>query len=57
MRLSGDQEVVGLIPSRSGNILFVEIDYEIISRVILSLLLIQERQLSVSGERMCTSTG
>ena len=33
---------------------FVEIDHEIISAVILSLLLIQERQLSVSGERMCT---
>ena len=33
---------------------FVEIDYEIFSTVILSLLLIQEWQLSVSGERMCT---
>ena len=33
---------------------FVEIDYEIFSTVILSLLLIQEGQLSVSGERMCT---
>ena len=35
---------------------FVEIDHEIFSTVILSLLLIQEGQLSVSGERMCTST-
>ena len=34
---------------------FVEIDHEIFSMVILSLPLIQEGQLSVSGERMCTS--
>ena len=34
-----------------------EIDHEIFSTVILSLLLIQGRQLSVSGERMCLSTG
>ena len=33
---------------------FVEIDREIFSSVILSLPLIQEGQLSVSGERMCT---
>ena len=33
---------------------FVEIDHEIFSEVILFLLLIQEGQLSVSGERMCT---
>ena len=32
-------------------------DHEIFSTVILSLPLIQEGQLSVSGERMCTSTG
>ena len=32
------------------NISFVEIDHEIFSTVILSLLLIQEGQLSVSGE-------
>ena len=32
---------------------FVEIDHEIFSMVILSLPLIQEGQLSVSGERMC----
>ena len=36
---------------------FVEIDHEIFSKVILSLLLIQEGQLSVSCERMCTITG
>ena len=33
---------------------FVEIEREIFSTVILSLPLIQEGQLSVSGERMCT---
>ena len=32
----------------------VEIAHEIFSTVILSLPLIQEGQLSVSGERMCT---
>ena len=34
---------------------FVEIDHEIFSMVILSFLLIEEGQLSVCGERMCTS--
>ena len=33
---------------------FVEIDYEIFTIVILSLPLIKEGHLSVSGERMCT---
>ena len=33
---------------------FVEIDHEIFSTFILFLPLIQEGQLSVSGERMCT---
>ena len=32
----------------------MKIDYEIFSMVILSLPLIQERQVSVSGKRMCT---
>ena len=41
-----------------GHITFIEIDHEIISKVILSLLLIQEgQQLSVTGESICTSTG
>ena len=39
----------GFNPLKVGNIL-----YEIFSKVILSLPLIQEGQLSVSGERMCT---
>ena len=33
---------------------FVEIDHKVFSTVILSLPLIQEGQLSVSGERICT---
>ena len=45
MRPTGNQEVTGS---------FMEIDLEIFSTVILSLQLIQEGQLSVSGERMCT---
>ena len=41
-------------PCRGRQHSFVEIDLEIFSTVILSLPLIQEGQLSVSGERMCT---
>ena len=44
----------GFDPSRGWQHSFVEIDHEIFSTVILSLPLIQEGQLSVSGERMCT---
>ena len=55
MHLTGDQEVAGSTFAEVGNILsFVETDHEIFSTVILSLPLIQEGQLSVSGERMCT---
>ena len=43
----GDQEVVGSIQARSGSILL-----EIFSTIILSLPLIQEGQLSVSGKRV-----
>ena len=54
-RPTGDQEVAGSTPARRGRQhSFVEIDHEIFSTVILSLPLIQEGQLSVSGERMCT---
>ena len=49
-----DQEVAGSTPAEFGQHSFVEIDREIFSMVILSLPLIQEGQLSVSGERMCT---
>ena len=52
-RPTGDQEDAGLTtPGRQHS--FVEIDHEIFSTFILSLPLIQEEQLSVSGERMST---
>ena len=44
----------GFNPRRGRQHSFVEIDREIFSTVILSLPLIQEGHLSVSGERMCT---
>ena len=44
----------GFKPRRGRQHSFVEIDHEIFSMVILFLPLIQEEQLSVSGERMCT---
>ena len=44
----------GFNPRRGRQHSFLEIDHEIFSTVILSLPLIQEGQLSVSGERMCT---
>ena len=44
----------GFNPRRGRLHSFMEIDHEIFSTVILSLPLIQEGQLSVSGKRMCT---
>ena len=44
----------GFNPRRGRQHSFMEIDDEIFSAVILSLSLIQEGQLSVSGERICT---
>ena len=44
----------GFDPRRGRQHSFVEIDHEIFSTVVISLPLIQEGQLSVSGERMCT---
>ena len=44
----------GFNPRQGWQHSFVGIDHEIFSTVILSLPLIQEGQLSVSGERMCT---
>ena len=51
-RLTGDCEVVQPPLGRQHS--FMEIDHEIFSVVILSFPLIQEGQLSVSGERMGT---
>ena len=53
-RPTGDQEVTSSTPRRGRQHSFMKIDHEIFSTVILSLPLIQEGQLSVSGERMCT---
>ena len=58
-RQTGDQEVAGFNPPpppppQGQQHSFMEIDREIFSTVILSLPLIQEGQLSVSSERMCT---
>ena len=44
----------GFDPCRSRQHSVVEIDHEIFSTVILSILLIQDGQWSPSGERMCT---
>ena len=44
----------GFDPRRGRQHSFLDIDHEIFSTVILSLPLIQEGQLSVPGERMCT---
>ena len=44
----------GFNPRQGWQHSLVETDHEIFSMVILSLPLIQEGQLSVSGERMCT---
>ena len=44
----------GFNPRRGRKHFFVETEQEIFSTVILYLLLIQEGQLSVSGERGCT---
>ena len=49
---TGDRKSWVQPPLRSDS--FVETDHEIFSTVILSLLLFQEGQLSVSGVRMCT---
>ena len=53
-RPTQDQGVAGSTPRRGRQHSFVEIDREIFSAVILSLPLVQEGQLSVSGKRMCT---
>ena len=52
-RPTGDQEVAGSTPPGRQHS-FLEIDHEMFSTVILSLPLLQEGQLSVSDERMCT---
>ena len=53
-RSTGDQERLRIRPPLGRQHSFVAIDHEIFSTVIPSLLLIQEGQLSVFGERLCT---
>ena len=53
-RPTGVQKVADSTPPGPENMEIEEIGHEIFSMVILSLPLIQEGQLSVSGERMCT---
>ena len=53
-RLNGDQEIAGLTLLGQQHS-FLEIDYKIFSTVILSLPLIREGQLSVSGRRLLTA--
>ena len=52
--LTGDQEIAGSTPARSATFFLWRFDHEILSTVFLSLPLIQEGQLSVCDERMCT---
>ena len=54
VRPTGNYEVAGSTPTGSATQSFMEIDHEIFSTVILSLPLIHEGQLSVSGKRMYT---
>ena len=54
MRPTGDQDIACFTPTMSRrSATFERIDHEKFSRVILEGL-IQEAQLAVSGERMCT---
>ena len=56
MRAStGDQKVAESIPAGSGNILSCRLIMKIFSTVILSLPLVKEGHLSVTGERMFIS--
>ena len=57
MHPTGNQEVRGFDPCWVRQHSFMEIDREIFSMVILSHLLIQEGQFSVSTKRMRTITG
>ena len=55
-RPTGDQEIAiaSSTPPQGRQHSFVKIDHELLSTVILPLPLIQEGQLSVSGESLCT---
>ena len=53
-RPTGDQEVAGSTPAEVGNILSWRLIMKYFLRSFSPFPLIQEGQLSVSGERMCT---
>ena len=53
-RPTGDQEVTGFIPAGCSNSLWWRLIMKYFVLPVLSLLLIQEGQLSVSGKRMYT---
>ena len=55
--LTGDQEIVDSISTGSGNILSWRFIMKYFLWSFSPFPLIQEEQLSVSGERMCTGTG
>ena len=55
-RLTGDQEVTGLISANVRQLSSSEIDHEIFSTVILALPLIPDGQLSVYGECALVNT-
>ena len=55
-RSTSDQEIAGSNAAMSGNIISRRLIMNFFSTVILSLLRIQDGQLSVSGERMCSRT-
>ena len=52
-RPTGDQEIAGSTTAGLATF-FEEIDHKVFSAYLLSLQLIQEGQLSVSGKGMCT---
>ena len=51
---TGDQEVAGSTSAKVGNILSWRLIMKYFLRSFSPFLVIQEGQLSVSGERMCT---
>ena len=53
-RLTGDQEIVGSTPAGTATFFSGDLIMKYFSTIILSLMLIQEGQLSVSGERIST---
>ena len=51
------EQFVACLAAVPGIVTYMEFDHDIISMVILPLLQIQEGQLSIADESMCTYTG